>query len=194
MLAVRGDFFRYWLQFFPMRPVVSVTLVLLLLYQSMGYLLIYEGKLSAWRHAQWEIVEEELESDRYRASLSSIEVEDLADLDWEDKREFRWQGQMYDLVSAAPEGSGGWQVLAIADDVETRMRADFEALLAGHNPDGSRVPPSSWSRLLTQVYLQLQPPTPLAAAPLAPLRIHEPDWHILPAPYLGLWSPPPLAC
>lgn len=99
----------------------------------MGFLWLQHLRLGLWQHAQWERLEAGAESER----AITLRLNDQKDVVWENGREFRYGGELYDALSLRALVDGGWELRAISDREEGRMRADFEAFLAGrHSAQG----------------------------------------------------------
>lgn len=178
----------------PLRRWLSISLILLIGYQCMGYLWLHHWRLGVWRHAQWEHLEEKLKAGLDLEGVETIAVADLETLDWEaDGREFKLAGQMYDVLAMHPTADGRWTIRCIADAEETRMKTDFETLVRGNDQDGSQLPTGLWTRLLTAHYLDLHAVLLPAQTVFSDVYAAS-DWQMEKAPAFPPLGQPPRSC
>jgi hypothetical protein len=132
---------------FCMRKPASIALVLLIVFQCMGYLWIHELELAIWQHLQWEAIEE-----KEVASAESLVLNDLGQVDWENAHEFSFQGERYDFISSTQQSDGKWLVRCISDFHEQTLRAAFRAQFDGKGINHTMVPHGHWTDLLQTQY------------------------------------------
>ena len=118
----------------PMPRLYSISLLFLFLVNVIGgisFLLIQ-------RHQRHEYVESMIKSESYGHRLTQIHVsaDKLAEITWvERNREFRYKGDMYDVVRTETTPDGGKIFHCIADHEETRLYSEIERNL-GNTPIG----------------------------------------------------------
>ena len=145
----------------------------------MGYVALHHCSLAAWRHAQWEQLEDGMKAGRQVEGLVTKVATDFSGLDWENAHEFREDGEMYDVLSLKLRSDGRWELRCITDAHESRMKADFEAMLRGHEQGRGAWSGSLVQRLIAANYIDL--PTIRLDAMIAPLQTNRThDWALSP--------------
>ncbi len=94
------------------------------------------------QHQRHEYVESMIKSESYGHRLTQIHIaaNESANIKWVEKnREFRYKGDMYDVVWSELTGNGGTIFHCIADHEETKLYAEIERTLCndpiGQNTD-----------------------------------------------------------
>ena len=177
-----------------MKKLASILLLLSFGWFAFGYLM--------HTRLQWKALKREMRaqirSGRYNASVvvtMRFRAQDFADTATAphqvDKHEFRWQGKMYDVVSARFH-NGQLVIRCIPDEEETQLLAQFlhyvKEKMGGEKSGSRQVSFSFWHFLNAQPYT-LQPlPAMQPAKPALPLHIafssHSPGVPV-PPPWLS---------
>ncbi len=115
-----------------MARLYSISLLLLFLGNVIGgisFLLIQ-------RYQRHEYIESQIKSGAFNQSLTQIQLEadQLNEIHWvEDDREFRYEGEMYDVVRIETTQNGGKIFHCFADHVETELYAEIERNLGSES-------------------------------------------------------------
>ena len=103
----------------------SISLLLLFLGNVIGGISL----LLIQRHQRHEYIESQIKSASYNHALTQIELaaNQLNEIKWvEHEHEFRYKGEMYDVVRIETTSTGGKIFHCIADQVETELYAQIE--------------------------------------------------------------------
>lgn len=108
----------------------SISLLFLFLFNLIGGISL----LLIQRHKRHEAVEAIIASEAYSHRLTQLHITaDLKnEINWvEPGREFRYKGEMYDVVRTAPQDDGSIIYHCIADKEETHLYSQIEEQLDG---------------------------------------------------------------
>lgn len=108
----------------------SIALLFLFLFNLTGGISL----LLIQRHKRHEAVEAMIASDAYGHRLTRLHIsaEHRDQINWvEEEKEFRYQGEMYDLVRAEHLADGSIVYHCIPDHAETHLYSEIESNLAG---------------------------------------------------------------
>lgn len=108
----------------------SISLLFLFLFNLIGGISL----LLIQRHKRHEVVEAMIASETYAHRLTQLHITaDLKnEINWvEHEREFRYKGEMYDVVRAETLSDGSMIYHCIPDHVETHLYGEIESSLAG---------------------------------------------------------------
>ncbi len=156
----------------------------------MGYVALHHWSLDSWRHGQWEQLEDGMKAGGHVEGLVTKVATDFSGLDWENEHEFREDGAMYDVLSLKLLSDGRWELRCIADAHESRMKADFETMLLGHEQGNAASSRPLVQRLLAANYIDL-PAMSLHAFALPIQTIRTQDWALSPQASFAPEGQPP---
>jgi len=124
----------------------SISLLLLFLGNVIGGISL----LLIQRHQRHEYIESQIKSASYNHALTQIELaaNQLNEIKWvEHDREFRYEGEMYDVVRIETTSTGGKIFHCIADQVETELYAQIE-----HNLGNGTAGPQQDQMIVLQMF------------------------------------------
>ncbi len=158
----------------------------------MGYLWLHQLQLEMWRHAQWEELEGRMEAEGEFKGAITLTIADLDALEWENEHEFRYHGEMHDVLGKRKLSDGKWELRCIADDEESEMKAGFEAMVGGNESEAGRLPAGINVRMSLQSYLDLET-IDLPSLQVVVVDLPVGDWQIGVAPSIAPDEQPPAA-
>jgi hypothetical protein len=114
--------------------IAAVFFLLVFLYNSVGYIAVFRLE----QHRVRKEVKALLKSRIPESSLTVIRFSPsaLEELEWIEPHEFRYKGQMYDVVRRSTEASGILVFHCINDKQEERLFANLDAHIALHLEHG----------------------------------------------------------
>ena len=173
-----------------LRRLFPISFITLLVFQSMGFVWLHQLQLGVWQHAQWEEIEEAMKAGRDLEGVVTLSLDSRSAVHWENAHEFRYLDALYDVLSIRASGDGRWEVRCIVDDVENRLRADFQAMLRGHDSEQGKAAAGLRSRLFVAHYLE-EPGIALPADMCVSIDYCLNDWEMQMAPALPPEGQPP---
>lgn len=126
------------------RKFIAASVILLLLYSTCGYIFVYQQLILLNRHmVNLAIEKNEVDHQTVLLSFKKSDIENKAiDFTWKHKKEFRFNGEMYDIVERA-ETADSVFFECIHDKKEKELEAGFIKHFEGEDEKNNQSAPSN---------------------------------------------------
>ncbi len=135
----------------PLKKIVSFTAVILLLFNTGGYIIIYQQLIILNRYnIQSEIENDEINEELMQLSFKKSDMENgNIDFNWKHKREFRYNGEMYDVVEKT-ETQDSISFYCYRDIKEKKYEENFDKHYENENGNEKQIP---YGKFLSKIKL-----------------------------------------
>ncbi len=132
-----------------MREKISYILLVIFVYSIIGYYPIFILMQNSVKEEMKERIKNVIPSEEM--IIFNFNETDYMDLVWEDDNEFRYKGDMYDVIRIVKSENNNIRVYCIDDKKETKLLADFEKQTQNNSTDGQQK--QNIVKLFTSFYL-----------------------------------------
>ena len=169
-----------------MRKLSAILALCCLLFLNAGYYFLYKCRLAEIKES---VRKEILSSRKHELTKLTFSTEEIDQLDWEEKDEFRYKGEMYDVVSMEKKGDKVI-IFCLTDKKEKALK---QAFAETHRQAPDKNTSGSIFKFLKAPFL----PTAFLVPPLtssAAANIHSGFLFTIPSFAQLVLTPPPRAC
>jgi hypothetical protein len=108
-----------------MKKLISIVLLILFSFDFAGYFLLFSVLRSLIRYS----VKEQIKRDLPSNELTCIIVNCGNEIEWKEKNEFRYRGELFDVVKSVKNADGTTGYYCLADKEETQLFRKNEELI-----------------------------------------------------------------
>lgn len=171
-----------------MKKITAILLLLCLLFTAFGYHIVFQFQIAEAKTEMQQHIHSALYSKVYSDLV--FDQKHIADISWIEEDEFRWNGEMYDVISKESLGDS-LLIRCIPDNKETLLVCQY--LRSGKDNESGQQPSTYLIRLMNSYFLSTTLEVP-AAIQHRIYKIYKPYSFYILANFLPVSTPPPRAC